>query len=308
MKIKQHAVHAYRLYQHYFPTDRILAQRIFKATVNTTVAFIFTLIPKVRDHIGTEPAMLPLISVIVHPGRRVGGTIKGAMYCTTGLIFGLAYSLLGRFLAAQCLGSTWNTLTEHEQLVLHFNRYRSALAILAMFETIMLFVHGWFRSVNHFYFGIVFPLFLVVHFTFMAPLSETPGVIANSFSTPFYLGIAMSIFFNLILFPEFGSTYLGNAAVDTFKEVRKSVKDSVEFFVNAPLPDSAAIEPVSLNKLLKYKTLVRSKISNCEVVLEECMYEISYSYLSPVKLHPLIHSECLSTRVYAVKGTKFGKY
>lgn len=290
MKVKQHAVHAYRLYQHYFPTDRILAQRIFKATVNTTVAFIFTLIPKVRDHIGTEPAMLPLISVIVHPGRRVGGTIKGAMYCTTGLIFGLAYSLLGRFLAAQCLGSTWNTLTEHEQLVLHFNRYRSALAILAMFETIMLFVHGWFRSVNHFYFGIVFPLFLVVHFTFMAPLSETPGVIANSFSTPFYLGIAMSIFFNLILFPEFGSTYLGNAAVDTFKEVRKSVKDSVEFFVNAPLPDSAAIEPVSLNKLLKYKTLVRSKISNCEVVLEECMYEISYSYLSPVKLHPLIPS------------------
>ena len=78
------------LYQYYFPCDRVLAQRIFKSTVNTTLAFIFTLIPKVRNHLGTEPAMLPLISVIVHPGRRVSCTIQGTIYCTTGLIFGLA--------------------------------------------------------------------------------------------------------------------------------------------------------------------------------------------------------------------------
>lgn len=288
MSVKRRAIQAYNLYQHYFPTDRVLAQRIFKATVNTTVAFIFTLIPKVRDHLGGEPAMLPLISVIVHPGRRVGGTIKGAIYCTTGLLFGLAYSLLGRFLARKCLGDGWHVLTELQQKEMNFTRYRAALAILAMFETIMLFGHGWMRSVNHLYFGIVFPVFLVVHFTFMAPLKTSPGDIANNFSTPFYLGIAMSIFFNLVLFPEFGSTYLGNAAVDAFKEMHKSVKDAVEFFINSPLPNDNSKETVSLTKLLKCKQTVRSKINNCETVLEECLYEISYSYLSPVKLNPLL--------------------
>ncbi|KAL3233821.1 putative membrane protein [Nakaseomyces bracarensis] len=288
MSVKRRAIQAYNLYQHYFPTDRILAQRIFKATVNTTVAFIFTLIPKVRDHLGGEPAMLPLISVIVHPGRRVGGTIKGAIYCTTGLLFGLAYSLLGRFLARKCLGDGWDILTESQQKELHFVRYRAALAILAMFETIMLFVHGWMRSVNHLYFGIVFPVFLVVHFTFMAPLKTSAADIANNFSTPFYLGIAMSIFFNLTLFPEFGSTYLGNAAIDAFKEMHKSIRDTVQFFINSPLPNDNREEPVSLTKLLKCKTTVRAKINNCETVLEECLYEFSYSYLSPVKLNPLL--------------------
>ena len=97
-----------KLWKHYFPCDKVLAKRIGKSTVNSTVALIFCLIPKVRDRLGTEPAMLPLISVMVHPGRRVSGTIQGAIYCMTGLVFGLAYAIFGRFLAQRCLGHRGN--------------------------------------------------------------------------------------------------------------------------------------------------------------------------------------------------------
>lgn len=282
------------LLNHYFPCNRILAQRIFKSTVHSTVALIFCLIPKVRERLGTEPAMLPLIAVMVHPGRRASATIQGAIYCITGLIFGLAYALLGRFLAQRCLGSSWNVLSDVEQYHQNYKNYEAGLAILAVFETLMLFFHGWMRSVSHHYFHIVFPLFLVVHFTFMAPLHESAAVIANSFSTPFYMGIALSIFWNLTLFPEFGSTYLGNATVEALNEIHDSVDDAINFFVSigmAKETDSPYSKPpVSLARLLKRKNAISKQVSNCGLVLEECMYEVSYSYVSPSQLKGVIQN------------------
>ncbi|CAR23885.1 uncharacterized protein KLTH0F02552g [Lachancea thermotolerans CBS 6340] len=277
-----------RFLKRHFPCSRILAQRIFKSTVHATVALIFCLIPKVRDRLGNQPSMLPLIAVMVHPGRRVSATIQGAIYCITGLLFGLAYSLLGRFIAQRCLGHTWHTVSEGEQYAHNYKSYESALAILAVFETIMLFVHGWMRSVSHHYFHIVFPLFLVVHFAFLAPLTQDAGTVAKAFSVPFYLGIALSIFWNLLLFPEFGSTYLGNATVDALNEIHKSIDSAVNFFISIdvkkPSDSLYKKESISLAKLIKLKGSIDSKVSNCGLVLDECMYEISYSYVPPSEL------------------------
>ncbi|CAI4061677.1 hypothetical protein SKDZ_07G1200 [Saccharomyces kudriavzevii ZP591] len=291
MSLKLRLARFQKLWLYYFPCDRVLAKRICKSTVNTTVAFIFCLIPKITAHLGAAPAMLPMISVIVHPGRRVGGTIHGAIYCTTGLIFGLAYAIFGRFLAQQCLGSSWHELTEAQQHVSNYKRYEAGLAVLAVFEVIMLLFHGWMRSVSHYYFGIVFPLFVVVHFAFMDPLNETAGTIAKAYSTPFYMGIAMSIFWNLVLFPEWGTTYLGNTTIDAMNELHKSIDYSVNFFIAVDPHNNSQLysrDPVSLGKLLKMKTSIASKVSNCRVVLHECIYEFTYAYVSPTKLKPII--------------------
>ena len=139
------------------------------------------------------------------------------------------------------MGSNWNKYDEVDQYKYNFHGFRAGLAILAVFESIMLFVHGWMRVINHFYFGIVFPLFLVVHFAFMASLTESAGVIAKSFSDPFYMGIGMSIFWNLVLFPEFGSTYLGNATVETFNEIHNAIDESIKFFISCLLYTSRCV-------------------------------------------------------------------
>lgn len=278
-------------WQKHFPIDRVLAQRIAKCTVNSTLALIFCLIPKVREHLGAQPALLPLISVMVHPGRRISGTIQGVIFCIAGLILGLAYALFGRFLAQRCLGHNWKHLSEAEQYTNHFVRYESALAILAVFETFMLFFHGWMRSVSHHYFAMVFPLFLVVHFAFLDPLSDPHSATAKAYSVPFYLGIAMTIFWNLALFPEFGSTYLGNSTIDTMNLIHKAVDDSVNFFLSIDIAEDQSLyakRPESLSKLLKSKPTIHSKVSTCSMVFHECIYEISYSYLSPTQLKPII--------------------
>lgn len=281
-----------RIWQRYVPIDRILAQRMFKATLNSTLALIFCLIPQIRERLGTEPVMLPLISVMVHPGRRVSGTIQGAIYCITGLIFGLAYALFGRFIALKCIGPTWRTMAETEQYIHNFRRYEAGLAIMAVFEVFMLFFHGWMRSVSHHYFAIVFPLFLVVHFAFLATTTENYGTIAKTFSVPFYLGIAMSLFWNIAIFPEFGSTYLGNATIDALNEIHKDINQSIKFFISLEVEDPQAslyeTEIVTLSKLLKFKTLVSKKIMNCDLVLQECIYEISYSYVPPYSIQDVL--------------------
>lgn len=281
-----------RIWQQYIPIDRILAQRMLKATLNSTLALIFCLIPQIRERLGTEPVMLPLISVMVHPGRRVSGTIQGAIYCITGLIFGLAYALFGRFIALECIGPTWRTMAETEQYLHNFKRYEAGLAIMAVFEVFMLFFHGWMRSVSHHYFAIVFPLFLVVHFAFLATTTEDYGTIAKTFSVPFYLGIAMSLFWNIALFPEFGSTYLGNATIDALNEIHKDINQSIKFFISLedgnPQASLYETEIVTLSKLLKFKTLVSKKITNCDLVLQECIYEISYSYVPPYSIQDVL--------------------
>ncbi|AGO10852.1 AaceriAFR661Wp [[Ashbya] aceris (nom. inval.)] len=272
--------------------DRVLLRRVFKSTVNTTCAFIFCLIPAVRQRLASEPSMLPLISVMVHPGRRVSSIIQSTIYVITGLLLGLVYALLGRFAAQRCLGDTWSSWTATEQYTHNYKRYESALAILAVFEICMLFFHGWMRVVNHNYFHVVFPLFIVVHFSFLSPLTIDAAQITKTFTIPFYLGISMSLFWNLVLYPEFGSTYLGNTAIDTMNEIHHFLNNAVNFFIsidNEVLSDSLyGKKPCTLARLITIKNEIENKINNCALVLDECTYEISYSYLSPSQLNGLI--------------------
>ncbi|CCF57692.1 hypothetical protein KAFR_0D00450 [Kazachstania africana CBS 2517] len=276
---------------YYIPRDKILLLRIFRCTVNSTLAFIFTLIPAVRDRLGDQPSFLPLVSVIVHPGRRVSGHIKGVLNCLTGLVLGLCYSLLARVLAQLCLGDSWNKLSEAEQLSKNFTNYRAALAILAVFETFMLFGHGWFKSVNEHNFAIVFPLFLVVHFALLTSLDTGARAIAKAYTVPFYFGIALSLVVDFLLLPEFGSSYLGNVAVNAVNEIHKDINEIVNFFLSTiddnkePLYEQA---PLPLAKLLGLKTSINKKIAEFQVILDECCFELSYSYVPPARLQDAI--------------------
>ncbi|CCH58345.1 hypothetical protein TBLA_0A05520 [Henningerozyma blattae CBS 6284] len=275
-----------------FPIEWIDAIRIFKMTVNSTLAFIFCLLVKVRAHMGTDPAMMPLIAVIVHPGRRVSGNVHAVVYSIAGLLLGLSWSLLGRFLGQKCLEPYWRTMTEAELYENHFVRYQSALGILALFYVITLFFHGWMRSVNTSYFGIVFPYFVVIHFAFMTPITVKHAVIAEAYSTPFYLGLAISLFLCLVVFPEFGSSHLGNSIVDTLNNFHNLIDHSVSFFISEEnrLQENRLYSksPNSLGKLCKLKTVMANKVSNCKLVFNESLYEITYSYVAPDKLKNVI--------------------
>jgi hypothetical protein len=239
----------------------------------------------VLEVIGGEPAMLPLISVMVHPGRRLGTMLEATLFCMTGLLLGNAYALLGRFIA-QCILGNMKGLPDNLQLTMNYDNYRAALAVLAVFQIIMLFFHGWMRVISHKFFGMVFPLFLVVHFTFTDNLNVSAGTIAKNFTVPFFLGIAISLMCNLLLFPEFGSSYLGTSMIQTLNELHETLDLTIQFF-NADGNQYSTDAP-SLAHIVSKKKDLRSKLNSTQAVLQECSYEISYSYLSPAQLKPLI--------------------
>lgn len=282
------------LLRQYLRCNKILAQRILKSTVNSTLSLTLCLIPQVRTVLGNNPALLPLISVMVHPGRRLSANIQTSLYVIIGLGAGIAYSLLGRVLAQFCLGGVWNLYTDAEHNIYNNGRYKTALLVLAIFEIIMVFFHGWIRSVNHHYFYIVFPLFLVVHFSFMAPLNLPAKTIAKSFSVPFYLGIGMSLFWNVVLFPEFSTGYLGHIEIGTINDIHNFLNKAVNFFIsidNKDLSSSYYAEmPCSLAHLMAINNNINKKVTDCEQVLEECMYELSYSYVPPSKFSKIIRN------------------
>ncbi|CCH46087.1 putative membrane protein [Wickerhamomyces ciferrii] len=268
--------------------NRILCQRVFKCVVNSTIALILCLNPNTLSKLGAEPAMLPLLSVMVHPGRRFGTMIEASFLCTSGLLLGNAYALLGRFLAQKALGSKLD-LIDKLQKTENYHNYQAALAILAVLEILMLFFHGWMRSISHKFFAMVFPLFLVVHFTFMGDLKTSAAEMAESFTVPFFVGIAFSLACNLIIFPEFGSSYLGRSMILSLNEVQDTIDSTVQFFISTGNDKALYIkEPLNLAQLTKKKTTLRAKINTTQAVLQECMYEISYSYVSPVQIKSVL--------------------
>ncbi|KAH3679516.1 hypothetical protein WICPIJ_008604, partial [Wickerhamomyces pijperi] len=267
--------------------------RIFKSTISTTISLILCLNPTSLSHLGGQPGMLPLISVIVHPGRRVGTMFEATMFCVSGLLLGNSYALFSRFIAQRILGSDMLGLTDLEQLTLNYSNYRAALAWLCVMQVLMLFFHGWMRSITHKFFAIVFPVFLVVHFAFSDNLYTDAATIAENYTVPFFVGIALSWACNLLIFPEFGSTYLGKSVIESLNELHYTVDSTVQFFITLNDDDNKQElvylkKPSTLAQLTKLKTSLRSKLNTTQAVLQECLYEISISRMSPLQLKPLI--------------------
>ena len=170
----------------------ILFRRVIKCTLHLTLCFIFTLITNIDNKLGLETAFLAIIAVIVHPGRRFSATLKHAINCIFGLSTGLVWALIAREIARACLK---NKHQDDDWLLTHeYHRYQAALGILYVFEFFMLMYHGWMRSVNHTYFSIVFPTFLVVHFAFSEQLKVNARELSKSYLAPFLLGISMAFF------------------------------------------------------------------------------------------------------------------
>lgn len=272
-----------------FNYSPILCRRIIKSTIHLTVCFIFTLIIKINTKVGLEAAFLPLIAVIIHPGRRFSATLKHAINCVFGLATGLAWALIGREIARACLK---NKNMKDDLLFTHeYHRYQAALGIMYVFEFLMLMYHGWMRSVNHTYFSIVFPTFLVVHFAFSEQLMVDARVLGKTYMAPFLLGISMAFFWNVALFPEFGSSELGISVKNMVKQIENELKNTNKFWHNINAfekTDDVDELKSQLKQLIDNKANLKKTTLSTNDVFKESVYEISYSHIPPKSVDVLL--------------------
>lgn len=251
---------------------RTQVYRILKATVATTIAFILILVDPVNDKIGASSNLFPVLTASMHPGRRLGSMIQSFYLGLMGLAIALPYSLFTQFLCHKVYESSGSL--------------QNALGLLAFFEIIMLAIVGYVRSASPRLFLMVFLFFLVVHFAAIPFPNISYGSIAYGFSIPILMAMALCLIVNVVLFPEFGSTYIGTSVTTTLHEIQLCLNSATLFFTTADRKSSGTL-PAELAKVMGQRKKVRGVLAQCQATMMECTYEMSWSYMGPQEIKPL---------------------
>ncbi|CAN6611310.1 hypothetical protein TRVA0_004S03906 [Trichomonascus vanleenenianus] len=258
-----------------YGADKTTFKRTLKGALTTLICFVLCLINPVDRAMGTSSFLVAMIAVNVHPARRLGAMIEAMVLSLTGAGTGVAFLVLIHFIASKINLNAGET---------------QALGFLAVIEILVLFVHGFVRSLAPRLFLLVFLFFLVVHFGFLTSLTIPPGVLAKTFAIPITIAIGVSTVVSLFVFPEFGSTYLGTSVIKMLNGMHEHFNTSVLFFLGKV---DTEVEPakgpiISLGTLQEQKSRDRNNLITCKSVMEESAFEISYSFMSPLELKPMV--------------------
>lgn len=246
------------------------AKRLFKAWLATTICFILTLIRPLNAKLGTASYVIAIAALNHHPGRRLGGMFEAVVLGLIGTGFGVAFCVFGHFVTNE---------------IAAYSGMKNGLACLAILEIIMLTIHAFIRSYSPRLFNMVFMFFTVSHFGFLSSLNTPYGAVASSFAYPILLGIAICFIINLLVFPEFGSTYLGTSIVDALNQMHTHVNTTVLFFTGSHENlDESSFKALKMDNIIAQKASLRSNLINSKAVLTESLFEISFSIMSPQEL------------------------
>lgn len=254
----------------------IQLKRVFKAALLTTICFMFSCIDRVDNKLGNASYLCALISVSMHPGRRLGAMMQSLAFGLTAVLIGLPYSLFAHFCAKKTYDAT--------------NDLQKAYGIFVIFLFIVLCVFGYVRSVAPRFFSVVFVWFLICHFSFLLPITTSYRQIAYDYSVPFIIGIGLSFFVSVTVFPEFGSTYIGTTVLSAMHELQVMFSNTSYFFTSFDTDDPHNVKEHSrkLAALLSQKKKVRTSLAACDATMLECTYEFSYSFMAPQELKSLL--------------------
>lgn len=261
--------------------SRIQALRIGKSWLSTLICFTLAMIDPVADKLGSAIFLIALVSVNAHPGRRVGAELETCILGIGGTVFGLAYTILCLYIS---------------QRISAVGTESQALAFLAAMETIMLFFHGFIRSYSPRMFQFVFFFFIVSHFNFLTSYGHPLSLVALSYAAPIFLGYSICLFINIIIFPEFSSTYIGTIVVSTIDDIHTHTNASVGFFIDGKQThsdndggcDNKDTSTNTLASLQARRKVIRGKLSNSATALTESTFELSYAYMAPSEIEPII--------------------
>jgi hypothetical protein len=193
-----------------------LWKRMFKNTVATTAAVIIALDPDIVRIYGPAAYLLPITTVFGHPGRRFGMMFEALVLATCGTLLGLGWSLLGVYLSS---------------LIIQQNA-PAAYTIRGVFLGLALIFHGFVRSST----PRLFILTVLEIIVSVVSLTGTSRAVSKSSATvilyPILTAVALIILVNIIVFPEFSSSFLGTTTIETLGETVDTLRDAGKYFVS----------------------------------------------------------------------------
>ncbi|KAH6717325.1 hypothetical protein BKA61DRAFT_601505 [Leptodontidium sp. MPI-SDFR-AT-0119] len=219
-----------------------LWQRMFKNTLATTIAVILALIPAVVRVYGPAAYLAPITTVFGHPGRRLGMMAESLVLTVLGSLLGVGWSVLGVYLSS----------------LVYENNAPAAYTVKGVFLVVALMFHGFLRSHTPRLF--IFVLLLVI--VSVVSLTGTSTAVTPASATvilyPILTAVAILLLVNMLVFPEFSSSFLGITTIETLGETVGALRDAGKYFITmaeptvgqekiedeASAPATAAEEPV----------------------------------------------------------------
>lgn len=115
---------------------------------------------------------------------------------------------------------------------------------------------------------------------------QLTAIFPGQFLYPILTAVAIVLLVNVAVFPEFGSTHLGLATIETLRQTLEVQKSASALFVASASHSLASTDP-SLRELTAAKSDLRKKVAGCKAALIECSFELSFSVLAPWELRPI---------------------
>ncbi|PHH84767.1 hypothetical protein CDD83_1429 [Cordyceps sp. RAO-2017] len=295
-----------------------LWQRILKYSIACIAAVSIALLPALQDK---SVFLIPMVTVFAHPGQRMGLMIEALLMVLLGSLLGLAWALLGLYLAS----------------LVDDSNPAAAYTIRALFFLLCLLVHGYLRSSNPRI--LIFVLYLVIAnlLTIQLP-TDTTSALFTSIYIPVLIGAGILLLVNLAIFRELSSSYLGLSTINSLSETVDTLTRATHWFVtpggdavdNRPRPPllaptltaggsipekqakkhrirqffsqfpnpfhtvkarsalaSVPLPSTKLVHLTEQKPRLRAQLGRCQAAQEEVNFEAFLSPLPPTALKPI---------------------
>lgn len=209
------------------------------------------LIPGARDAIGKAAYLGAIATIFGHPGRRFGQMAESLILVLGGTLLGLAWSTFGIYLGSLVMP----------------NNPAAAYAIRGVFLAIATFFHGFLRSQAPRLFQFVLLLIIVSVVTLTSVATAVTRVAVTQILYPIFIAAGVILMVNLLVFPEFSSSYLGETTIETLNETATALRKAGHYFTS--IDEAMKISAAEASKKTEnhsepggpVSTVLRSKVS-----------------------------------------------
>ncbi|KAL8783830.1 MAG: hypothetical protein Q9213_004376 [Squamulea squamosa] len=179
----------------------------------TTVSIC--LVSESSQALGKAAYLGAITTVFAHPGRRFGQVVEALILALTGTCLGLAWSLLGIYLSS---------------LVVSLSS-PAAYSIRGVFLACALIFHGFLRSNTPRLWVFVLLLIIVSVVTLTSTASAVTSRSATQILYPVLSAVGVVLTVNLLVFPEFSSTFLGETIIETLHDTAEALRNAGQYFI-----------------------------------------------------------------------------
>ncbi|KAI1432811.1 hypothetical protein GGR50DRAFT_672215 [Xylaria sp. CBS 124048] len=259
---------------------------MLKKALSTTIVIIIAVVPAIVKVYGKFTFLGVIASVFGQPGHRFGKMIESVSSIALGTLLGLGWSNLGLYLSSLVVARDTS----------------AAWAIRAIFFTCAVIIHGVLRSSAPRLFVLIF-FFFLMNLTILTNPEKTVTLSAfKEVIYPVFTAIAVIFLVNVLLLPQFASSYLGACTIETLTRTIDSFQMAGDWFMSQTEAGEEEKTPqemrTRLTVLADEKPKLRACLVNCKTAQAESNFELVLTVLPPSSLKPI--SVTMMTRLVQI--------